>query len=457
MIQILSVSHILLFSATSVTPQVTGNCFAVAFSRNGIQFNATVDLSLFITSTESSPVSFSVTGKGFNFDGIVSSNALTQVTIPRRFEVRSPNDSEHGLLVQAEGNNTITVFGLSFHSFTADAYLALPCNTMLVDMYEYYAISYTVQLSPDFILLVATENDTFVSTPFLNVTLSRLETYQIQSGNDLTGTRITSSKPLSVFSGNDCGYVPTMTQTCNHLIEQVPPTVTWGTRFFVSSLLGRLSGDIFRVMTARQSVVNVICVRSTAPSEFVLDGGGSFAEFGIFPGSLCSIVASSPVLVTQYASSSSSDGVPSMMIIPAVEQYTNNFVFESLPNFTSHYVNMYVTPEFYQPEQILIDGSSVTNWTQVACPNDNTVCGYISRMSVSAGTHSLYHQNSSARLGLSVYGYAAYNAYAYPGGMGLSPIQCDCEPGIFCLNNNGQFDCGCDEGFQGNGLDCTGE
>ncbi len=452
--------------------RTTGNSFVVAFSRNGfaladLDINEDLNLSLFITTTESSPVSFSVTGNGFNFDGIVSSNVSTQVSIPRRFEVLFPNNTEHGLLVQAEGNNTINVLGISYLEVTADAYLALPGEVMPVDLYEYYAISYPVQVlqtvqPPSFILLVAAEDDTFVRTPSLNITLNRLETYQILSLNDLTGTRIISSKPISVLSGNDCAVVPVdnITETCNHLIEEIPPTVTWGTQFLVSSFLSRLSGDFIRVMSVRESVVNVTCVPSTPPiSQFVLDGGGSFAEFEILPGSFCSFAASSPVLVTQYALHNSIDGVgdSSMMIIPSVEQYTNNFVFESFSNFSSNFINMYVTSEFYQPEQIFIDGSSVADWTQVACPNDNTVCGYISRMNVNAGTHSLYHQNSSARLGLSVYGFAHHNAYAYPGGMRLSPIQCDCEPGIFCLNNNGQFDCGCAEGFQGNGLNCTGE
>ncbi len=62
---------------------------------------------------------------------------------------------------------------------------------------------------------------------------------QIENDNDLTGTRITSSKPLSVFSGSDCANVPQGKGGCDHLVEQVPPTVTWwGSKFFVASLEG---------------------------------------------------------------------------------------------------------------------------------------------------------------------------------------------------------------------------
>ncbi len=94
--------------------------------------------------------------------------------------------------------------------------------------YEYYGISYDTISSyyPSVILLVACENETVVKFASSIITLNSMETYQIESDNDLTGTRITSSKPLSVFSGSDCANVPQNIRDCDHLIEQVPPTVT---------------------------------------------------------------------------------------------------------------------------------------------------------------------------------------------------------------------------------------
>ena len=67
---------------------------------------------------------------------------------------------------------------------------------------------------------MACENETVVKFNSLTIIL---ETYQIESDNDLTGTRLTSSKPLSVFSGSDCAEVPHNRRLCDHLAEQVPP------------------------------------------------------------------------------------------------------------------------------------------------------------------------------------------------------------------------------------------
>ena len=55
---------------------------------------------------------------------------------------------------------------------------------------------------------------------------------------------------------------------------------------------------------------------------------------------------------------------------------------------------------------------------------DRFVAMHVSRMNVSPGAHSIRHQNSSAVLGVSVYGFSSDNPYGYPGGMRLSPIQC---------------------------------
>ncbi len=107
---------------------------------------------------------------------------------------------------------------------------------------------------------------------------------------------------------------------------------------------------------------------------------------------------------------------------------------------------MYVSSEFFQTAQILFDNSIVTGWRNVVC-SSGEICGHISRTSVSPGAHSICHQNSSAVLDVSVYGFRFSNSYGFPGGMRLSPIQCNCGKNSICLNNREQFNCSCLNGF----------
>ena len=401
-----------------MTSSSAGNKFAVGFLRNFDPGDN--DLFLFITNPESSTVSFTVTP--INLSGSVSTSS-TIVNIPSSFEVLSVIERNKGIIVEAGGS--VNVYGISSHIFSADAYLALPCIKMAVDEYEYYGISYDILSSsfPSVILFVACENETVVKFDSLTITLDSMETYQMESVNDITGTRITSSKPLSVFSGSECANVPQGIGACDHLVEQVPPTVTWGLKFLVASLEGRYSGERIRVLSARATSVAVNCNTDILVSEFQLQSGGSFREFELPISSFCSIESTSPVLVAQYAYGGESDGVgdPFMMIIPPIEQFTNNYLVESFTIFTSNYVTMYVSSEFFQAAQILLDNSIVSGWQKVVCSNGE-VCGHISRTSVSTGAHSISHQNSSAVLGVSVYGFGSFSSYGYPGGMRLSPI-----------------------------------
>ncbi len=418
----------------------TGNKFVIGFPRN---VDETGTNQLFITNPESSAVSFKVTPIDLNRRNI--SNSSTTIIIPSSFEVFSVDERNKGILLEADGN--VNVYGMSFEAFSADAYLALPCTVMAVDEYEYYGISYNVENInfPSVILVVACENKTVVKFHSSTISLNSLETYLIESGTtDLTGTRITSSKPLSVFSGSDCTNVPTRISACDNLVEQVPPTVTWGSKFLVASLEGRSSGELIRVLSARAASVTVNCNTVVSVSEFQLQSGGSFREFVIPTNSFCSIESTSPVLVAQYAYGGEGGvGDPFMMIITPIEQFTNNYLVESFPIFESNYLTMYVSSECFQIAQILLD-NSIVDWQNVTC-SSGEVCGYISRTNVSTGVHSIRHQNSSAVLGVSVYGFSSSVSYGYPGGMRLSPIQCNC--GSICLNNMGQFNCSCLNGF----------
>ncbi len=100
------------------------------------------------------------------------------------------------------------------------------------------------------------------------------------------------------------------------------------------------------------------CDTVVSVSQFQLQSGGSFREFEIPINSFCIIESTSPVLVAQYAYSDQIDGVgdPFMMIIPPIEQYTNNYFVEAFPLFESNYVTVYVSTECFKIEQINIIG-----------------------------------------------------------------------------------------------------
>ena len=417
----------------------SANEFFLGFSKNW-EGDDRITLQLFVTTTDSNPVNFVVNATGFSYSGIATQNSSTNVTLPSSLQVTTVSETlgNKGIYVKAEGDRKIVVYGLSYQAFTTDAFLALPCNRLPIDEYEYYAVTYPTSFTqfPSAILIVACEDSTVVNTgQSSSITLNRLQTYLITSTNDLTGRRITTNKPIAFFSNHECANVPAGVGFCDHLTEQFPPTSTWGRVFMAASLLGRRSGEIFRIVAAQTpTIVTVNCTTFIQPVTYSLTAAVNWQEFEITPSSFCSITSTAPILVAQFSLGSDLDAVdevrngdPFIMMLPPVEQFSNNYVFNVLPTFAVNYITVYVAPEYFQSDRIFIDNTTLDSspWSQIYCSGSIT-CGYITRVNLTtAGEHRLYHLDQDARVGVSAYGFNQDNSYGYPGGLKLTPVQCE--------------------------------
>ena len=408
------------------------NEFFVGFSTNNK--GESVTLQLFVSTPEHDPVNFNVEARGFNFSGVATNRSTSVVVLPQTFQVRSNSTTEQnkGIRVKAEGDRKLTVYGFSYWSpYTSDAFLALPCSNLAVDEYEYYGITYPGPYYTSDMLLVGCEDNTTITTPSATITLNRLETYLISS-YDSTGVKIKSTKPISFFSNHKCTEIPISTLACDHLTEQIPPTFIWGTSFFFASLKGRMSGEIIRIVAAQNSTtISVNCTTFPQAKSYSFLVAGNWTEFKINPNSFCSIESSAPILVTQFALGFQADNItgdPFMMMIPSVEQYSNNYVFSITPIFSTNYITIYVSTRYYQPNKILLDSTSLltSTWTEIYC-SSGRICVYITRVTLSAGNHKLLHVDSDAKIGMSIYGFNFGNSYGYPGGLKLiTPIDSKC-------------------------------
>ena len=348
------------------------------------------------------------------------------VDIPNTFQVFSSLERDKGLRVTAEDGN-IVVYGLNYDTFTSDAFLALPCDRLPVETYEYYGLTYLGSgLSQ--ILIVGCEDGSTVQIGSETIELNRMETHLLESYTELSGTKIVSNRPLVVYPGNRCTDIPLSSSACDHITEQVPPTAVWGKNFMSASYAGRRSGDIYRTLASQNSTtVTVNCSTFTQLLIYELESPGSWQEISTPANNFCSISSNKPLLVMQFGLGNSHDrvGDPFMMMITPVEQYSNNYVFDVLPEFISNYITIYVTPDHFSPQDIIVDGENLENaaWTTVYCA-DTKICGYITYVTLTAGEHQLYHRDVTAHIGVSAYGFNSYNSYGYPGGLQLEPVQC---------------------------------
>ena len=121
------------------------------------------------------------------------------------------------------------------------------------------------------------------------------------------------------------------------------------------------------------------------------------------------------------------------MMIPPMEQYSNNYTFVTQSGFENA-ITVTVASEFFNSEDIILNGQSLNgaNWTEIYC-SAQTVCGYGTRVSVSVERNFIYHHAPTAKIGTFVYGFRKYFSYGYPAGMQLIPTSGKVSHTSYCI------------------------
>ncbi|MBK8039209.1 MAG: hypothetical protein IPK22_19055 [Verrucomicrobiaceae bacterium] len=406
-----------------------GNEFIVLFQRN---HDGSPIQTLFATSSEAA--FGTIEGPGFansvSFQ-IPASGVATQV-IPNTMQLLAFDGVENkGIRVVAD--RPFQLYGLSQKSATTDAYTAIPVEALgsRYRVLSYPALSSGPDTASQFAFVATQDNTSVTITPSVTVgsrtagapytvALNRLQTYQLQTnvtGRDLTGTLIVADKPVAMFSGHSCGNVPSGTSACDHMIEQLPSTDTWGTSFVTVSLASRTGGDIIRVMADQDNTAIQVTGGTTISRTL---NAGQFHEF-LGP-NINLIESDKPVLVAQYSRGQSADGRtgdPFMMLIPPAGQFLKSYIFTTPVGnaITNHFVNVVAKTDDVTAGAVLLDGVAVPSASFTAVPGTEFSAA---RLTITAGDHAI---SSPQPLGIYVYGFGSFDSYGYPGGLGLERLR----------------------------------
>ena len=271
--------------------------------------------------------------------------------------------------------------------------------------------------------------------------------YTGADGEDLTGSRVTSNRPIAVFSGNistTYGSEVTGINSPDMAHEQMPPIVTWSQTYVAAaltpqasvgctSLFGSDGASIWRVLASTDgttvtfegpaaATLNLLPPNGVAEplaGPLTLDAGGAASLIGA---GTFTVIASSPVLVTQGL-----DCEPSLSLAIAADTgaLIKDLSFALLPNFDQ--LLAIVRPmgtvvdldDKPLPDSIFLPagaGFEVGEVSLVACPPAAGVC-----------TH---HLTAAKGFGLTVRGMDVQSSYAL-----TAPALVGCDPVYeVCLN-----------------------
>lgn len=395
-----------------------------------------LQLNLFITSSKRAQGSIEIEGIRFRKDFTVNAGQVIAISIDTSAQLRS-SDKVEKLAVHVTSDEPISVYGLSHRYQTTDTYLAYPVDVLGT---SYRAIGYG-WLANDLlsqIAIIGTQNGTNVTItpttrtknraakqPF-TITLEKGEVYQIMprydplGTSDLTGTLIESDKPVAVFSGHNCAYVPDNSiKACNLLVEQMPPIRSWGRQFFVGTMAGRTS-SVVRVVANEDSTLvyenNQLVARLKA-GEFYQNNNQNQQTM---------ITSNKPILVAQYSkgfANGDSVGDPMMIVVAPTEQFLAKYRFATpIQGQWRHYVNLIVPTESLN--SLKLDGQALD--TRQFRPFGISRYSF-AQVEVDYGTHTV---ECSQPFGLYSYGFgfgtgeggAAYDAYGNGGGQSMVQV-----------------------------------
>lgn len=210
----------------------------------------------------------------------VAPGAVTNIALP--LGVMMPDVADQDVLetngIQITTTQVVAVYGLNYDQAASAAFTAYP-TTLLGTNYCVMARAAWASSQQSKLAILATENNTTVwitpspaadlanypGTNVYQVNLQAGETYQnrtMYSFSDVTGTWITSDKPIAVFAGANQANVPDEnTQSGNPLVQEQLPVESWGKEVLALSFAGRTNGDSYRVLAAYDNTVITITGR----------------------------------------------------------------------------------------------------------------------------------------------------------------------------------------------------
>ena len=410
------------------------------------------NISILLTTTDTQQVQYSVEapGVGYYFNGTISAGNEAILYLPHSIEVSSYNDQDKGIYLTASSNK-ITVIGQNLDSHASDSFFALPIE--LADTYVYYGVTVPrtlvhSELYDSSILIVGTENNTILkltTTRSVNVAvgnavtyitagreysfmINRLQTFYVGSLEDLSGTKVVTDKPVSVFSGHRCANVPWNIRYCSHLIEQLPSIALWGEVYYIVPLADKRSYTIKVLAAYHHTIVNMYC--NNTIESFTLNER-EFVMKTSQTNEYCAIYSNKEVLVVQFSHGSDEDntyGDPMMTLVPTTNKYLSTFEFSTIRNPLlsgyNHYVNIIVIKQYYQPNMIyLIAGGanrSLATQQWVPIQVNNTIEAYATQVTIPEGVAQVFHTDSSAQMMTIVYGFSTHDGYGHIGGIGTT-------------------------------------
>ncbi|MCR9160699.1 MAG: hypothetical protein ACE37F_20695 [Nannocystaceae bacterium] len=351
----------------------------------------------------------------------------------------------------------IAAYQASISTFTSDASLLIPTASWDND-YDVVGYDGINAAFGEYFAVVAAEDGTEVTVnpsqlvlggggvPLITaggtatITLDEGDTVVMMSAGtnatsaaSLSGTTISATAPIGVFTGTECSNVPGGTGACDHLEDMHTPSNTSSNTVVASRMPARdvdIEAAIWQVYAVEDANITFDAlpgvtglpaapVALAAGESLELSVAGTAAEPGDFVAE-----SDAPIIVSQYLAGAgsvgtvapgSASGDPAQVLMPGASQLLEAYVVSTVSGNVANHLT--ITRQVGSGD-IDLDGGVVAAGDFFAINADWEVA----RVPVAEGVHVLTSDDPFAVV---VSGYNNFNSYAYLGGGQARALVCE--------------------------------
>lgn len=499
-----------------------GREFVLAFPTNdGSQFQGPANLEIYVaTSAREAQVDLRFAGeiatKRFTVKNgeivTLSTTASGVLSLSAGYEILATESEQtipKGIIVTSSA--PISIYVINAKNVSSDGYLALPTSIwgrkyLSTSYYDFAELNNRFTWAGGF-CVIAKDDDTDVTIrlrgqgagtartrgnrrigDIITINMRRGEVYQVMGDGttrnsfDLTGSEITSTKPVGLISFHARTALPNASRLegRDHLVEMTPPVSAWGKRFITTeysrvSSNGQGRGDYYRIIAAEDNTritgrfLDKVSKQLIGNLNSGLLNAGEFQDYyypggapGTLPYGVVMFEGNKPFFVMQYSTSASWDGDtqndPFMINVTPIEQFLTETIFQTptLDNYNTHLLNLIIhvlhpETELEDLRSLEIDGKPVwnSNFTIDApvllapenpIPNDYglRMRHLTVRFGERGGTHTI-KTNGRIKFGGYIYGFGNFDSYGWPAAANFRDVSTvDTLPPLFTKTE----DCG---------------
>ena len=402
-----------------------GTSFWISFIEGlDLGFNGSPYLYLVVSSEVTTQGELQVPSTGDAFPFSVSAGQSTVVFVPSLYLYPVGAETYYADGLHLVSDDPVAVHAYHHRLYFSDATLVLP-EEQLGTEYMVLAQLDVSQMTPSEFAVLATVDATEVEivpsvqsaslrpagVPF-TVMLDAGEVFQLQSFEDITGSRIRSldpAKPIAVFSGSKYGNENCLGAT-DHFYTELMSTDRWGDRFALVPYIDR-GGDNFKFLALQDATT--ITLRSGA--SFTLDS----AEFSVQHLTVPLIAESDHAIAVAQLNESQMCNAPGngdgcLAFVPPIDHMEQLAIFYSITGpgmpgggwTPDHTLNIVTTGQTGAISMDL-DGNAIGG---LFAPIPTAPAWYYARMNISEGQHVL---QGTTPFQAQASGFGDYNGYTF--------------------------------------------